>query len=1177
VVGQTVANPSVAVNNRGQRWTVTGDNSSWILIYNEDADAIDVYPGLTNVRQQGILSDLLNLQVSSDAGLDVFGLTTFAGHAGNTTLSGSAGGNLFQRMLGGDLLIESVRASDTLTLTVDGSILDAEPEDGVDLTATTLNLTTYRDSNNDDFQNKRSIGDSANALELNISGLINASAPGGVFLSETGQSFDVGTIESVSGDIALTVVDADSVGQNLVVGPNSGIQANDGAITLVVGDNLEHDGRILSTGALTIRADQLGLDVGTGANIGLRGVLAPRGLVTIETGPDADVVQLQRNETNSNFEISTGAGADLIEIGSADGSLNLLSGTLRIDAGEEADATDDLLVTDRIVLDDTGRSPGAPVAVSHTTPNSGFDGRLVHRDKQVLYTNAESVILGLGAGEDIVTVDRTAAGTELNINLGYGDDTVTVGNSSEALAGILGDVNFEAELDDDSLFIDNTASSASGVGVLGSSNLSGFGLGGNVGFGGFEEVQLSLGSGNDQLQVTGTRAEVSVELGGGDDDLAITGELSNFQDELFVSGTTLGDTGTNIGNDTLTLDLSSPSTFTIDESSIENPNALGDINYEQLTSIEATLSAGSDIVEINDVGVPLNLDTGGGTDDVTVRNLSAASTIHLGTDPVEDQLTILGTDASLKVTGDTTSIDTLTVDRSATTDAVTNGRLDDSASGVLTGVTAGVVTFDDIAVFELLLGTGNDDFVIDAGEGLEGTRIVVDGGDSTDTIDVVTLSDQTAVRGGDGEDTVNIFIEGFPSADQFTDLGLTVESLAIHNSASTIDTSWSLVDASLTAESASSGGPVTVIDDILRIDRVNFFAGSGNNSLDIGTETINDVDGFVDGDGLIRTRAGIGFESVVAGQSTYNEENFAFDAGTGETFTAMDGSIGIAGGGSITMTESAGGRFDLLRLDVLSLTAQTLTVTGVSTIDGTSIVETFDVVGGNVCQVFSLAGMRDVSSVQFDLPDGAGLMDVVGSAQLTSVGRVDLNFGSIELNPGQATTFSQSQTNVDFTLDLLDANTYVEDALSISSPGGLELDRETRSSLAVSTDAAEVTLASRDGGAIAVYAIDVATVGDTDTDIEFIVTDLLGNETIVSVSVIAGSGWSSVDFSSAAPGLVQSVRWTANTDLRVDRIEAIGRVETSVSFDDFATGTATGRSIFTEGGYQVSATTTFNE
>ena len=114
-------------------------------------------------------------------------------------------------------------------------------------------------------------------------------------------------------------------------------------------------------------------------------------------------------------------------------------------------------------------------------------------------------------------------------------------------------------------------------------------------------------------------------------------------------------------------------------------------------NIVATLSDAPDVVTINDATLALTLDAGGGADLVTVNGLSVATTINLGADNARDRIIVVDTSAPLQIEGLSLSsgggVDTLTVDRSATTAAVT-GSLQDTASGVLSGVTDADITFD---------------------------------------------------------------------------------------------------------------------------------------------------------------------------------------------------------------------------------------------------------------------------------------------------------------------------------------------------------------------------------------------------------------------------------------------------------------------------------------------------
>ncbi|MCG8652703.1 MAG: hypothetical protein MI861_22885, partial [Pirellulales bacterium] len=545
----------------------------------------------------------------------------------------------------------------------------------------------------------------------------------------------------------------------------------------------------------------------------------------------------------------------------------------------------------------------------------------------------------------------------------------------------------------------------------------------------------------------------------------------------------------------------------------------------------------------------------------------AASTVVLGDDSDADVFTLTGTSTNLSVTGDTDGIDTLVVDRSDFTDAVTRGRLDDSTDGgILSDVTAGDVSFVNIAQFQLLLGTGNDQFTIDAGTGLDGTNLLIDGGVSDDVIDVVTLSDITAVSGGDDEDTVNLYIARLPTANQFTDLGLTVETLAIQNSDNPTSTRWALVDASLTATNPAVGTPITVIDDILQVDQINFFAGTGTNSLTVGTETINDVVGLVDDDGVIVQRNVIGFSALTGSSTTsFTENGYTFSTTGG--FYADSGRLAPgADDTAITLKSAAGSVFDLRRLTILDSRtgSQFLTVTGTSSVTGSTVTETVSYVSNGSAVDVSFGELENVSDISFSLGTTQRLDDVVVSSSLSGTGRVDLNFGSILLEAGNATTLRQPQTTVDFALPLTDAFTYNEDSLTIVGDKELLLDSGSGLGLRGLSDDTTITMSSADGGAMAIYSIELRTTAATAQVVPFTVTLINGEEIKFNITVQPGSDWQT--FSSeflALGGLVRSVQWTADTDVIADKIVAAGRITSTMAFDNVDSST------IIEAGYQL--------
>ena len=201
--------------------------------------------------------------------------------------------------------------------------------------------------------------------------------------------------------------------------------------------------------------------------------------------------------------------------------------------------------------------------------------------------------------------------------------------------------------------------------------------------------------------------------------------------------------------------------------------------------------------------------------------------------PLPIRFPFLSANADLTVNGvddGADLIDELTVDLSDST-AQVDGTLEDTNSGKLTGATTGTITFDELGLFSLTLGTNNDLLTINAGANLAGTQLSINGADGDDVITVNEISDTTAIDGGDDTDIVKVFIDGTPTADQFSNLGLTVETLIIDNTtdsvAPTEDINWKIVEGFVNANASSLAEEISVINSA-GADVVRILGGAGN-------------------------------------------------------------------------------------------------------------------------------------------------------------------------------------------------------------------------------------------------------------------------------------------------------------------------------------------------------------
>ena len=401
-------------------------------------------------------------------------------------------------------------------------------------------------------------------------------------------------------------------------------------------------------------------------------------------------------------------------------------------------------------------------------------------------------------------------------------------------------------------------------------------------------------------------------------------------------------------------------------------------------------------------GAGLTLNTGGGSDTVVVNDLSVASMIDLGTDDVTDSLTIFDLSANLSVTGDAMGTDVITVDQSAANEAVT-GLLEDTASGELTGVLGGTLTFSDIALFNLSLGTGNDQLTIDAGAGLAGTQLAIDGGGGEDELRVLELSDVTSLAGGRQDDEVIVVVDGFPVANQFVNLGVDVETLVIDNSTNTVATAWDLTDGILEADDAVSPAGAFEVLSTAGAGLIRILGGTDQDSLNVATETLTAVTGTIDGNRVILEYGEVILEpgeATVYSQnqrviqfdgslqsSEYLEKGLRLSGSNGLNLDTANGSVvtGITPSDTFTLEASDGSGFVFYGLDLGSAgAAETVTFTA-TTLNGTQLPDipvTVQADGRLRTQTAPFANLNQVlRSLSWNMPDHVRLDNLLAATR----------------------------------------------------------------------------------------------------------------------------------------------------------------------------------------------------
>jgi Ca2+-binding RTX toxin-like protein len=413
---------------------------------------------------------------------------------------------------------------------------------------------------------------------------------------------------------------------------------------------------------------------------------------------------------------------------------------------------------------------GATVDISDANETSGND----------------SITLNTLEGVDSVNVLGTKAGTITTLNTGAGNDTITIGSLAPESGGTLNDiaalVTVNGEGDSDTLNLDDAADSASNLGTLTGTTVTGLDMLGGITYGGLEALNVFLGSGsdnftiesthagstrvdandgNDTVNVLSTAGESTINAGSGEDTVNIGslapspgGIVNGIKARLTVNG----DSDADILNVDNSGDLYTAS-GTLTGATITGLSMGGSIAYTTLESLNIALGSGPDAFTIESThGGRTRVDANAGNDIINIQSTAGETTIN--SEAGEDVInvgsfapggngTVNQISGLLIVNGDGDS-DTLNVDDSGDTDSNTGTLNGTMISGLGMGEGVHYATFEAL---NIALGSGSDGFII-ANTHAGTTKL--DSGAGDDTVTVLNTGGQAVVNTGTDRDTVNL-------------------------------------------------------------------------------------------------------------------------------------------------------------------------------------------------------------------------------------------------------------------------------------------------------------------------------------------------------------------------------------------------------------------------------------
>lgn len=928
------------------------------------------------------------------------------------------------------------------------------------------------------------IGSAAAPLRVEASRVTRAAAGTGVSLEDLSGDLEVAGVTSAAGVVRIatrgTLTGGNPSGEVAIQGPVVMLVAATGSIG-TASDAIEVDAAD-TAGALSAQA-AAGIhlaDVRGGVGVGLLDALS--GDVTL-TLPDTVAL----NEMLVMGAVSTiRSRSGRVSLSAGDGITMAAGSVVSSSLGTSVRADNDL---GRVADPDAG--VGAVVAIA-----GRFEGAAVD--------------IVLGSDSDRVALQGSAAGAEVVIGAGEGDDTIFLGSTATVsgaiggrLSGFLADVTVRGQAGADRVLLDATGAPDAVAGVVDVAQVTGFGLveGVAVRHDGIGTLELALGRGADRVTVAGS-AEGTTTLvrGGAGVDafragdaqgrvnalaglVVFTGEDDGAVLEIDDSGDTEDNGGELDGERVLGLGMGAVSQTA--------RNADRGIAFSGIASVSIALGAGADTFQVKGVSVDATIDGGRGDDDFivgedaedsTLATLGAALHLRGGGDS-NAVLVTAGAATALTLGRDAAGLGTVTVAGAA-------GTVDFAEVGAvvvaLDGGNDSVTVTDTVAATSLFLGEGDD--VVDIRGASHALDIVLAGGDDLAT--VRAASSLIAVDGGSG-DRDRLIVD--------------------------VSTRTTAVTGQIGAGPGSgvvSGltGDAIVFDGL---DSVLAILGAGNDRMTIDSELAATS---------VEVRGGAGDDTMIVRR-------------IGTLPTTLSG-----GAGEDTVTVEIAGApvadsFLALQLDVEELVVDNRAnaVSGVPwrLVDGAQLRAAATGAGPEI-RVIATEGAGRVRILGGSADDS---LAVVSEAPGDAFGSIDdhaisLSLGRVVMEPARATTLSDYDTVIGFDA-LAPGLSHSEDGFVISTGAGAVRDDSVSAALVAADTGSVFALTRNSGQPFALFSLMLAAPGETDAPVVVRGTNLAGETFAVTVQAAGHAPGAPLVFSRHV-FLPEDGRWTALTRVEID-------------------------------------------
>ncbi|MBW4617755.1 MAG: hypothetical protein KME21_32120, partial [Desmonostoc vinosum HA7617-LM4] len=686
------ANTTIIGTNTANTWTVNGANGT---VNGVTFANVGNLRGGSDVDTFNIQATTNPITIDAGAGDDRINLGSLAPNLGGTVNN-----------ITGALTISGGEGNDQLTI-----------DDSGDTAANTGNLTATTIT-----------GLGTNGISYGTVETLNINLGSGADTFNVQATSASTTVNAGAGNDVITVGSATPATVNAIAGA---LTINGGADSDTVtindsGDTTANTGTLTATTLTGLGTN--GISYGTVENL------------NINLGSGADTFTIQATNASTTTTVNTGAGNDVITVGSATpATVNAITGALTINGGAD---TDTVTINDS---GDTANNRGTLTATAITGLSFG----------SITYGTVETLDINLGSGADTFTIQATSASTVTTVNAGGGADTlnvesvssattvnadtgndvITVGSATPATVNaIAGALTINGGADTDTVTINDSGDTTANTGTLTATAITGLSPG-SITYGTVENLNINLGAGADTftIQFTSVSTVTTVNAGGGADTLNV---------QSVRSATTVNaDTGNDVINvgsagtvneiiGALTINGGADAdTVTINDSGDTRANT-GTLTAIAITGLSPTLiaygtvenlninlGAGADTftIQFTSASTVTTVNAGGGADTLNVESVRSATTVNADTG--NDVITVgSATPATVNAIAGA-----LTINGGADTDTVTINDSGDTANNTgtltattITGLSPGTITYGTAETLNINLGAGADTFTIQA-------------------------------------------------------------------------------------------------------------------------------------------------------------------------------------------------------------------------------------------------------------------------------------------------------------------------------------------------------------------------------------------------------------------------------------------------------------------------------